>query len=83
MAKKGLEVARCELCDTNAASYSIKLDTDELLLCSPCKVAYEQGQEHPDAVVEPMGQEDGIDEDIFEEEGSPSKDDDQAGDGDD
>ena len=81
MAKKMLEVIKCENCDANVASYRAKSEgTEDKLLCSPCQEAYKDGQEHPDAVIEPLGQEEGIDEDMFEDEGDPAKDDDEAGD---
>ena len=80
MAKKSMEVVRCENCEANEASYAVKVDGEELLLCSPCQTAYKLGQEHPDAEVVALGQEDGIDEDMFEDEGEPEKENDQAGD---
>ena len=49
MAKKSMDVANCENCDANEASYRVKVDGEELLLCSPCQEAYRGGQEHPDA----------------------------------
>ena len=81
MAKKGMEIVKCENDCDNMASYRIKEeDGEEKMLCTTCQEAYRGGQEHPAAVIEPLGQEEGIDEDIFEEEGEPSEDDDQAGD---
>jgi len=78
--KNVMDVDRCELCETNEASYTVRHDGEELLLCSPCKTAYERGQEHPDAEIEGIGQEAGIDEELFEDEGEPDKHEDQAGD---
>ena len=75
MKKKSMDVDMCENCDANEASYRVKFDEVELLLCSPCKQAYESGQEHPDAAIEAIGQEDGIDEDLFEDEPAPAEED--------
>ena len=80
MAKKNvMDVDKCELCETNEASYVVRFDGEERMLCSTCKTACELGQEHPDAEIEAIGQETGIDEELFEDEGTPAKDDDQAG----
>ena len=73
--KKSMDVDMCENCDANEASYRVRVNSEELLLCSPCKQAYEAGQEHPDAEIEAIGQEDGIDEDLFEDEPEPDEED--------
>ena len=70
MAKKVLEVPLCENCEVNEASHTVRSEgEDDMLLCSPCQKAYQDGQGHPEAVIEPLDQEAGIDEDIFEDEG--------------
>jgi len=44
MGKKGMEVAKCDNCEENAACYTVKTDGSDTMLCSPCKEAFCLGQ---------------------------------------